>query len=87
MDFLSNARALDTNAPVILQMNSEEYSIPAVNARNKSVSQLFAEYGANVGADPSRITRYLVDGVIVPGETVVRPGEKVRGAVTSENKG
>jgi len=87
MQFLDNARALDMSAPVILQMNAEQYSVSAENARNKTVSQLFAEYGSYLGADASRATRYVIDGVGVPGETVVRPGETVRAAVTSENKG
>jgi hypothetical protein len=87
MQFLDNARSLDMSAPVILQMNDEQYSVLAENARNKTVSQLFAEYGSYLGAEASRATKYIIDGVGVPGDTVVRPGETVRAAVTSENKG
>jgi hypothetical protein len=87
MQFLDNARSLDMSAPVILQMNDEQYSVLAENARNKTVSQLFAEYGSYLGANASRATKYIIDGVSVPGDTVVRPGETVRAAVTSENKG
>lgn len=87
MQFLDNARSLDMSAPVILQMNDEQYSVLAENARNKTVSQLFAEYGSYLGANASRATKYIIDGVSVPVDTVVRPGETVRAAVTSENKG
>lgn len=87
MQFLSNVRTQDQSAPVILVVNEESYRVAAENARNKTVSQLFAEYGSNLGVDPSRITRYVINNEIVPGETVVRPGETVRGAVTSEQKG
>lgn len=87
MQFLNNVRTQDQSAPVTLMVNEESYQVLAENARNKSVSQLFAEYGANLGVDASRITRYVLNNEIVPGETVVRPGETVRGAVTSESKG
>lgn len=87
MQFLQNVRAQDQSAPVTLMVNEESYQILAENARNKTVSQLFAEYGANLGVDPSRITRYVLNNEIVPGETVVRPGETVRGAILAESKG
>lgn len=87
MQFLNNARIQDASAPVTLLVNEESYSVPSENHRGKTVSQLFAEYGSNLGVDPARVTSYLLNGEIVPGDTVVRPGESVRGSVTSESKG
>jgi hypothetical protein len=87
MQFLQNVRQQDQNAPVTLMVNEESYEVSYINARGKTVSQLFAEYGSNLGVDASRITSYVLNGEGVPGDTVVRPGETVRGAVTSESKG
>ena len=87
MDLLSNVRSADQDAPVTLVVNEESYRVPANNARGKSVSQLFAEYGSVMGTDTSRITSYILNNEVVPGETVIRPGETVRGAITSEEKG
>jgi hypothetical protein len=87
MQFLQNVRTQDQSAPVTLIFNEESYEVPAANSHGKTVSQLFVEYGAILGADSARITRYLIDSVIVPQDTVVRPSETVRGVVTSESKG
>ena len=79
---------MDTEAPVTIAVNEESAQIPAMNARNKTVSQLFAEYGpSQLNIDPARIQRYVLNNQLVPGDTVVRPGETVRGSVTSESKG
>lgn len=87
MQFLNNVRVQDQSAPVTLLFNEESYVVSAENALNKSVSQLFAEYGLNLGIDPARLTRYIINGEVVPGTTVVRPGESVRGVIVSEGKG
>jgi hypothetical protein len=87
MSFFDQVRTQDQTAPVTLAVNEETLEILPENYRNKTVSQLFAEYGSRLGVDPSRITRYVINSVQVVGETVVRPGETVRGAVTSESKG
>lgn len=87
MQFLDNVRSSDQSAPVVIMMNAESYNVPAENARGKTISQLFAEYGVNVGADPARVTNYTLNGEIWPGETPVRPGETWRGSVNSEGKG
>jgi hypothetical protein len=87
MQFLDNVRVQDQSAPVTLLFNEESYEVPAENALNKSVSQLFAEYGVNLGADPARLTRYIINGEVVPGTTVVRPGESIRSVISSESKG
>lgn len=87
MDFLSNVQPQDQTAPVTLMVNEESVRVPYVNAQGKTVSQLYAEYGASLGADPARITRYILGNEQVPAQQVVRPGETYRGAVTSESKG
>lgn len=87
MQFLQNVRTLDVTAPVTLIFNEESYEVSADNSRNKTVSQLFAEYGDVLGVDPSRINRYIINGEVVPGDTVVRPSESIRAVVTSEAKG
>lgn len=87
MQFLNNVRQMDTSLPVVLTVNTESVQVPFENARGKSVSQLFAEYGANLGVDVSRITTYVINGEAVPGDTQVRPGETARAAITSESKG
>lgn len=87
MQFLQNVRTQDLSAPVTLIFNEEQYQVSADNSRGKTVSQLFTEYGAILGVDPARINRYVLNNEIVPRETVVRPGETVRAATTSENKG
>lgn len=87
MSFFDQVRTQDQSAPVTLMVNEESMELLPENYRNKTVSQLFAEYGARLGVDASRITRYVINSVQVAGDTVIRPGETVRGAVTSESKG
>lgn len=87
MQFLQNVRTMDTSLPVVLTVNTESVQIPFENARGKSVSQLFAEYGSSLGVDVARITTYVINGESVPSDTQPRPGETVRGAITSESKG
>lgn len=87
MSFFQQIRTQDQSAPVTLILNEETLTLSPDQYRNKSVSQLFAEYGASLGGDVTRINRYVLNGEAVSGDTVVRPGETVRGAVSSESKG
>jgi hypothetical protein len=87
MSFFQQIRTQDQSAPVTLILNEETLNLSPDQYRGKSVSQLFAEYGPSLGGDVSRINRYVLNGEAVSGDTVVRPGETVRGAVSSESKG
>lgn len=86
MSFFSQLRTQDQSAPVTLLLNEESITLTSDQYRGKTVSQLFGEYGHQLG-DVTRINRFVLNGEIVPGDTQVRPGESVRGAVTSESKG
>jgi hypothetical protein len=86
MAFFDQIRTADTTAPVTLLLNEESITLTADQFRGKTVSQLFGEYGHSLG-NVSRINRFVLNGEIVPGDTVVRAGETVRGAVSSESKG
>jgi hypothetical protein len=86
MSFFDQIRTADTTAPVTLILNEESITLNADLFHNKTVSQLFGEFGHALG-NVSRINRFVLNGEIVPGDTVVRAGETVRGAVSSESKG
>ena len=86
MAFFDSIRPSDQTSPVTLLLNEESLTLVPDQYRNKTVSQLFAEYGEPLG-NVSRVTRFVLNGESVPGDTVVRPGESVRGAVSSESKG
>jgi hypothetical protein len=85
-NFFSDLRPSDTSSPVTLYLNEESITLQPAQYTGKTVSQLFAEYATGMG-DVTRINRYVMDGRIIPETQVVRSGESVRGAVTSENKG
>lgn len=87
MSFFQQIRTQDQFAAVTLILNEESLQLSSDQYRGKSVSQLFAEYGASLGGDVARINRYVLNGEAVSGDTVIRPGETVRGAVSSESKG
>jgi hypothetical protein len=86
MAFFDQIRTADQSAPVTLLLNEESITLSADQFMGKSVSQLFGEYGHQLG-NVTRINRFVLNGEIVPGTTVVRAGESVRGAVSSESKG
>jgi hypothetical protein len=86
MSFFDQIRTADQTAPVTLYLNEESITLTSDQFRGKTVSQLFGEYGHSLG-DVSRINRFVLNTEIVPGDTVVRAGESIRGAVTSESKG
>lgn len=87
MSFFQQIRTQDQSAPVTLLLNEDSLQLQPDQYRGKTVSQLFAEYGASLGGDVARINRYVLNGEAVAGDTVVRPGESVRGSVNSESKG
>lgn len=86
MSFFNQIRTADQSAPVTLYLNEESITLSTEQFRGKTVSQLFGEYGHSLG-DVTRINRFVLNGEVVPGDTVIRAGETVRGAVTSESKG
>jgi hypothetical protein len=87
MSFFTQVRTQDQSASVTLILNEDSLTLAPDQYRNKTVSQLFAEYGASLGGDVARINRYVLNGEAVAGDTVVRPGEQIRGCVSSESKG
>jgi hypothetical protein len=86
MSFFDQIRTADQSSPVTLLLNEESITLSADQFNGKTVSQLFGEYGHQLG-NVTRINRFVLNGEIVPGTTVVRAGETVRGAVSSESKG
>jgi hypothetical protein len=86
MSFFDQIRTADQSSPVTLLLNEESITLSADQFNGKTVSQLFGENGHQLG-NVTRINRFVLNGEIVPGTTVVRAGETVRGAVSSESKG
>jgi hypothetical protein len=86
MSFFDSVRTQSYNEPVTILVNEESISLTEAQYRGKSVSQLVAEYAGGI-VDVSRVNRYVINGTAVSGDTVVRPGETVRAAVSSESKG
>lgn len=72
--------------PVVLQLNEDSITITAEQAAGKTVAELFAQYGTDLG-DVNRITRYIAAGQVVASDATVVPGTVYRGSVTSESKG
>ena len=86
MSFFDSVRTQSYDAPVTLVVNEESISLVEAQYRGKSVSQLVAEYAGGI-VDVSRVNRYIINGTVVSGDTVVRPGETVRASVSCESKG
>lgn len=86
MSFFSQIRQADTESPVVLFFNEESVSLNSAQFTGKTVSQLYAEYAANLG-DVTRINRYILNGEQVPHTQVVRAGEQYRASTNSESKG
>lgn len=84
--FFQQIRQADTETPVTLYFNEESVSLNSAQFTGKTVSQLYAEYGSNLG-DVTRINRYILNGEVVPSTQVVRAGESYRASVNSESKG
>ncbi len=86
MAFFDQIRTADQTAPVTLYLNEESLTLSPDQYRGKTVSQLFGEYGHSLG-DVTRITRFVLNGEVVPDDTYIRSGENVRACCTSESKG
>ena len=86
MSFFDSIREQDYSAPVKILVNEESVTLSEAQYRGKTVSQLVAEYASGL-VDVSRVNRYVINGVAVSGDTVVRPDEKIRVAISSESKG
>lgn len=86
MSFFDSIREQDYSAPVQILVNEESVTLSEAQYRGKTVSQLVAEYASGL-VDVSRVNRYVINGTSVSGDTVVRPSEIVRVAISSESKG
>lgn len=86
MSFFDSVRTQSYSEPVTILVNEESVSLTEAQYRGKSVSQLVAEYAGGM-VDVSRVNRYVINGVQVSGDTVIRPGETVRVAISNESKG
>lgn len=82
----SNSNSTDTSM-VVLTAGTERVEIPASDAQGKTVSQLFQQYGEQLGVDTDRINRYVDAGRIVTADTPVEPGRSYSGNTTAESKG
>lgn len=71
---------------VILQLNSEQVTVPASEINGRSIQQLFDDYSEDLG-DTDRIGRYVTAGRVVSDDTIAQPGAVYRGAISSEQKG
>jgi hypothetical protein len=85
--FSSNSNSSTNTSMVVLTAGTERVEIPASNAQGKTVSQLFAEYGEELGIDTDRINRYVDAGRIVTADTPVEAGRQYSGNTTAESKG
>lgn len=86
MSFFDSVRTQSYDEPVQILVNEESVTLTEAQYRGKSVSQLVAEY-ANGLIDVSRVNRYVINGTAVSGDTIIRPGETIRVAISSESKG
>lgn len=86
MSFFDSVRTQSYDEPVMIFVNEESVTLTESQYRGKSVSQLVAEYASSL-VDVSRVNRYVVNGTVVSGDTVIRPGETIRVAISSESKG
>jgi hypothetical protein len=86
MAFFDSVRSQSYDEPVTIFVNEESVTLNEAQYRGKTVSQLVAEYASGL-IDVSRVNRYVINSTSVSGDTVVRPGESVRVAISSESKG
>lgn len=86
MSFFDSIRTQSYDEPVTLMVNEESVVLTEAQYRGKTVSQLVAEYAGGL-VDVARVNRYIINGVSVSGDTVIRPGEICRISISSESKG
>jgi len=86
MSFFDSIRTQSYDEPVTLMVNEESVVLTEAQYRGKTVSQLVAEYAGGL-VDVSRVNRYIINGVSVSGDTMIRPGEIMRISISSESKG
>ena len=86
MSFFDAVRTQSYDEAVVIYVNEESVTLSEAQYRGKSVSQLVAEYASGL-VDLSRVNRHAINGTAVSGDTVVRPGESIRVAISSESKG
>jgi hypothetical protein len=82
----SNDSNKPADKPVILQLNEEEVIVDAGVIGERTVAELFEDFGDALG-DTHRATRYVASGQIVDGSTRAVAGTIYRAAITSETKG
>ena len=69
-----------------LIINDETVSVPLAEAEGLTVVEVFRRFAKDV-CDTSRINRYVAQGRIVNGTSVVEAGTIYSGAIASEAKG
>lgn len=83
----TTAPANDAQAVTLFVGGGERVIVPFQQANGKTVSQLFREFAAQLGADAARVSRYLFSGNPVDGNTIVQPGSTYQGAANLDEKG
>ena len=69
-----------------LLINDETVTIPAVEAKDMSVREVFAKFASTM-CDTNRINRFVSQGRIVAGDSRAEAGTIYTGAIASESKG
>lgn len=91
--FAPNPTAPAGNAPKAEQTvtvfipGGETLKIPAATVANKTVAQVFTDFAHELGVQTKRITRFVQNGNIIPGATLVKAGETYQGTATLDEKG
>lgn len=76
------------NEPVIIFVTpGNEVEIPASEAANNTLQELFTNYAEVLGIDADQIGRFTDQGRIVNGSTEPRPGRIYQGSADSFTKG
>ena len=86
-DSFFNNSSNNTAEEVILSAGTEKVTVPATEAKGKTIGQLFAQYASVLGIDADRINRFVDAGRIVSENTPVEIGHSYSGAVSGESKG
>lgn len=86
-NFFNNTSNNNTVDEVILTAGTEKVTVPATEAKGKTIGQLFAQYASVLGIDADRINRFVDAGRIISENTPVEVGHSYSGAVSGESKG